>query len=166
MPATLVALPPSALTALLDGDLERARVLTGVPLPEFFLQEGWLWRLRLDQVRRDPAAAAWVVRAVVVNDEVVGHAGFHGPPDETGTVEIGYTVVPHLRGRGHAGAAVQALLAQAAASGEVRVVRASVAPGNAASLAVLRRAGFHHVGEQEDEEDGLELVFEREVLPR
>lgn len=163
MAASLVALPPPVLTALLEGDLARARTVSGLPLPDFFLEEGWLWRLRLDQVRADPAAGPWIVRAVVVDHEVVGHAGFHGPPDEHGTVEVGYTVVPELRGRGHASAALQALLVRAAADPDVRVVRASVAPDNAASLAVVRRAGFRHVGEQEDEEDGLELVFEREV---
>ena len=163
MPADLVLLPPPVMTALLEGDLERARSLSGLPLPAFFLEEGWLWRLRLDDVRADPSAAEWVVRALVVDGEVVGHAGFHGPPDASGTVEIGYTVVPELRGRGHAHAALRALLARAAASGRVRVVRATVAPDNAASLAVVDRAGFRHVGEQQDEVDGLELVFEREL---
>ena len=44
-------------------------------------------------------------------------------------------------------------------------MRATVAPDNAPSLAVVDRAGFRHVGEQEDEVDGLELVFEREPPP-
>ncbi len=163
--ARFVPLPAPVLEALLDGDLELAGARAGVRLPAFFLDEAWLWRLRLDQVRADPAAAHWVVRAVVVDpDGVVGHAGFHGPPDAGGTVEVGYTVVPELRGRGHAGAALRALVEQAQRSAGVRVVRATVAPDNAASLAVVRRAGFVHVGEQLDEVDGLELVLER-VLP-
>ena len=113
---------------------------------------------------RRPAAAEWVVRAVVVDGEVVGHAGFHGPPDASGDRRGRL----HRRARSCAvavtrHAALQALLARAAASGRVRVVRATVGPGNAASLAVVQRAGFRHVGEQEDEVDGLELVFEREL---
>ena len=164
MPAAFVRLPPPVLTALLDGDLTTASALTGVALPPFFLEEGWLWRLRLDQVRADPAAQDWVVRAVVVEPEgVVGHAGFHGPPDADGAVEVGYTVLPHLRGRGYATAALRALVADAAAAPGVRVVRASVSPDNAASLAVVRRVGFVHVGEQVDEEDGLELVHELQL---
>jgi ribosomal-protein-alanine N-acetyltransferase len=159
-----VRLPPPVLTALLEGDLATASALTGVALPPFFLEEGWLWRLRLDQVRADPAAQDWVVRAVVVEPEgVVGHAGFHGPPDADGAVEVGYTVLPHLRGRGYATAALRALVADAAAVPGVRVVRASVSPDNAASLAVVRRVGFVHVGEQVDEEDGLELVHELQL---
>ena len=73
--------------------------------------------MRLDQVRADPAAQDWVVRAVVVEpDGVVGHAGFHGPPDADGLVEVGYTVAPDLRGRGHGSAALAALVAEAAAA--------------------------------------------------
>ena len=152
------------LRALVDGDLAVASDLAGVVLPPWFLEERWLWRLRLDQVRDDPAAQDWVVRAVVVEPEgVVGHAGFHGPPDADGAVEVGYTVLPHLRGRGYARAALAALVAEAAAAPQVRVVRASVQPGNAASLAVVRGAGFVHVGDQVDEEDGLELVHELAV---
>ena len=162
--ASFVRLPPPVLTALLDGDLAAASARSGVELPASFLEEGWLWRIRLDQVRADPAAQDWVVRAVVVEpDGVVGHAGFHGPPDADGVVEVGYTVLPHLRGRGYARAALTALVAEATASPQVRVVRASVSPDNAASLAVVRRAGFVHVGEQVDDEDGLELVHERTV---
>lgn len=63
-------------------------------------------------------------------------------------VEVGCTVLPNLRGRGYARAALAALVAQAAGSPSVRVVRASVQPDNAAPLALVRRAGFVEVGEQ------------------
>lgn len=62
-----------------------------------------------------------------------------------------------LRGRGHATAALKALVDAAQRSPGVRVVQATVAPDNAPSLAVVRRAGYMHVGEQVD---GPELVFE------
>jgi len=48
----------------------------------------------------------------------------------------------------------------AARQPEVKVLRASVAPDNDASLAIVRRAGFRQVGEQIDPVDGMELVFE------
>ena len=62
-------------------------------------------------------------------------------------------------------AIVDALLVEAARQPAVRVVRASVAPTNAPSLALIRRAHFVQVGQQWDAEDGLELVFERPVIP-
>ena len=42
-------------------------------------------------------------------------------------------------------------------------MRASVSPGNAASLSLIAGYGFTQVGEQWDEEDGLELVYERDA---
>lgn len=161
----LVLLREETMQALLDGDMERARRVAGLPLPPEFLAYDWLWRYRVHQVRQDPESAPWLVRAVVAVPDgvVVGHAGFHGPPDERGMVEIGYTTLPAFRRRGYARAAAQELLRYAAASPTVRVVRASISPDNAASLAVIRGFGFVQVGEQWDEEDGLELVYEREL---
>jgi L-amino acid N-acyltransferase YncA len=37
---------------------------------------------------------------------------------------------------------------------------ASVSPDNAPSLAIVHKLGFVQTGDQWDEEDGLELVFE------
>lgn len=157
----LAPLPAAAFASLLDGDLEDASRAAGVALPPFFLSEGWLWRLRLDQVTADPAAGHWVVRAVVDHERVVGHAGFHGPPDADGAVELGYTIIPECRGRSLGHAALRALLEWAAAEPTVRVVRASVSPDNAPSWAMLHKAGFTRTGQHEDEVDGLEYLYER-----
>jgi [ribosomal protein S5]-alanine N-acetyltransferase len=163
----LVQLPADVLSALLEGDLDLASRLAGIDLPAFFLTEDWLWRLRSDQIRRDPSSSDWVVRALVAEGGiVVGHAGFHGPPDEHGDVEVGFTVLPDYRGQGWAKAALSALLARAEAEPAVRRVLATVAPDNSPSLAVVRAAGFVHVGEQMDPVDGLELVYSRTTAER
>jgi [ribosomal protein S5]-alanine N-acetyltransferase len=159
----LVRLPLEALDALLAGDLEAASRVAGVQLTPYILEHGWLWEIRADQVRRDPAAADWVARAAVIDGVVVGHAGFHGPPDSTGMVEVAYSVDPVHRRRGYARAMLAAALSWAGEDPAVRTVRASISPENAASLATLRPFGFAQVGEQWDEEDGLELLFERPV---
>ncbi|MFE9619950.1 hypothetical protein [Streptomyces sp. NPDC006384] len=49
------------------------------------------------------------------------------------------------------------------AESEVTTVRATISPDNTASLATISGFGFVEVGEQWDEEDGLELVFEAPV---
>ena len=158
----LVLLPTPALRALVDGDLAAASEAAGLHLPPAFLEDDPLWRLRLEQVGEDPAAAPWLVRAITdaAGRDVVGHAGFHGPPDGAGMVEVGYQVLPERRRRGYARAALAELIAFAAERG-ARTVRASIAPGNEPSLALAESFGFRRVGEQWDEEDGLELVFER-----
>lgn len=158
----LVQLPADTLDALIEGDLDRASRSAAIELPPFFLTEDWLWRLRSAQIRGEPGSADWIVRAVVTEDGVVvGHAGFHGPPDEHGDVEVGFTVLPEHRGHGWAKAALTALLARADREPTVNRVVATVSPDNAPSLAVVRAAGFMHVGEQMDPVDGLELVYSR-----
>ncbi|MEV6489989.1 GNAT family N-acetyltransferase [Actinoplanes sp. NPDC051633] len=152
-----VQLPPAALTALIDGDLAAAGAAAGAELSPFLLGEDWLWRIRLDDIGQDPAAAEWIARAVLDagTGRVVGHGGFHGPPDEDATVEIAYTVDPAFRRRGYATAIVAALLERVAADPRVRAVRASIRPDNVASLATIAKFGFRKVGEQWDAIDGL-----------
>ena len=153
------------MTALINGDLAAAGAAAGTPLTQFLADEAWLWRIRRDDIARNPAAAEWVARPAldVATGEVVGHGGFHGPPDENGTVEIAYSVDPALRRRGYAKAMVTALLARVVADERVHAVRASIRPDNAGSLATIAKFGFRKIGEQWDPEDGLEHVFHREV---
>ncbi|GAA3931665.1 GNAT family N-acetyltransferase [Actinoplanes auranticolor] len=164
-----VRLPPPVLEALLSGDLTAARTATGVPLTGWFLSDEvtWLWRMRLDQIAKDPAAADWIVRAAVSvpDGTVVGAGGFHGPPDSAGMVEMGYSTDPAYRRRGFAKAMVTELLRWAAGEQSVTTVRASISPQNVASLATIAGFGFAHVGEQWDEEDGTEYLYERPARP-
>jgi RimJ/RimL family protein N-acetyltransferase len=158
-----VKLPPAALDALIAADLPAASAAAGHPLSDYLVSERWLWEIRRDQIARDPASAEWIARAAVAEPEgvVVGHGGFHGPPDADGMVEVAYSVDPAYRRRGHAKAMLAALLERAEQEPAVRVVRASISPDNVASLATIAGFGFVRVGEQWDEEDGLELLFER-----
>ena len=160
----IVHLPSAAFRALADGDLAAANMVSPVPLTGYFVSPEWrgTWRRRSEQVGRDPASAAWVTG--VIWDEqaqaAVGRAGYHGPPDGSGMVEIGYAVDPACRRRGYARAALEALLQRAAREPQVRVVRVTITPGNTASYALASQYGFVKVGEQWDEEDGLEIVYE------
>jgi ribosomal-protein-alanine N-acetyltransferase len=143
---------------------ERPVVVEGVTLTPYVHEHRWLWELRLPQVLEDPASLDWIARvAVVPGLGLVGLVGFHGPPDERGTVEVSYGVDPAFRRQGWARVLLAAALEWAASAPEVRAVRASISPDNEASLATLRPFGFEQVGEQWDEVDGLELVFERAV---
>jgi RimJ/RimL family protein N-acetyltransferase len=160
-----VQLSPAALTALIDGDLAAAGAAAGTPLSPYLVEESWLWRIRRDQIAQDPASADWIARAALDADtgEVVGHGGFHGPPDAGGMVEVAYSVDPRFRRRGYATAILAALLERVAADPSVRAVRASIRPDNAGSLATIARFGFVKTGEQWDAEDGLEWVFQKTV---
>lgn len=144
-------------------ELADASRLSGVDLPRAFVtSESWLWPVFRAKIAADPSAEPFLVRAIVDSETnaVVGHAGFHASPDARGMVEIGYTVLETHRRRGFATAAVDWLLREAGSLGAT-VVRASVSPDNAGSLAVVRGLGFVPVGEHWDDEDGLELIWER-----
>ncbi|GAA2181921.1 hypothetical protein GCM10009785_18960 [Brooklawnia cerclae] len=124
-----------------------------------------LWRLRDDQLDAQPADAAWVTRFVLTPGVAgaVGVAGFHGRPDPDGMVEVGYRIEPGHRRRGYARAALETLLAIAREHPSVKVVRASVSPGNIASRSLIDQYGFTEVGEQWDDQDGLETILELPV---
>lgn len=160
----IVRLSPAALAALAAGDQVAAEAASPVPLGDRLTgpHHRPLWQRRDRQVTADPGAADWVT-GVVWDPEravAVGRAGFHGPPDEAGMVEVGYEIDPPYRRQGYARAALRLLLARAAGEPAVRVVRASVRPDNTPSLALVTAHGFAPVGEQWDDEDGLETVLE------
>jgi RimJ/RimL family protein N-acetyltransferase len=121
-----------------------------------------LWRMRSKQLVDTPSDAPWVTRLVVVPgvDGAIGVAGFHGAPDDVGMVEVGYRIAPEYRRRGYARRALETLLSVASASADVQIVRATISPGNHASRSLVEDYGFKEVGEQWDEEDGLETIFE------
>lgn len=157
-------LTEAVFRALADGDLAAADAVSPVPLSAYFVDPEWsgVWRMRSEQVRKDPASAAWVTG--VIWDErqqvAVGRAGYHGHPDSSGMVEIGYAVDPAYRRRGYARAALELLLHRAAREPDVRNVRVSISPDNVASQQLASQYGFVKIGKQWDDEDGLEIVYE------
>jgi ribosomal-protein-alanine N-acetyltransferase len=78
---------------------------------------------------------------------VVGDLGFRGPPDDAGTIELGYSVVPSRRRRGYGTEAAAALVAWAHSQPNVRVIAAGCDPNNAASIRILETVGFRRAGE-------------------
>ena len=158
----LVSLEPDAIRHLMTGQRKEAERLLGLTVPhEFPTTEevaGFL-AIQLRRMEESPDRREWMARLMVARPAmIIGHCGFHGPPDVIGRAEVGYTVFAPFRGHGFAKEAARALVEWAFAQGQ-REVYASVSPGNAPSLAVVRRVGFKQVGTQEDEIDGLELVF-------
>lgn len=163
----IVHLSPEALAALAAGDLTTATGLTGLPLTPYLVSEDRIgvWRRRAAQVVTAPQDLPWVT-GVLVDEEtgaVVGGAGFHAAPDSDGMVEVGYGIDEARRRRGYARAALLLMVERARAHPDVRTLRATVSPGNTASLGLIAQLPFVEVGEQWDDEDGLEIVFELPV---
>ena len=100
----------------------------------------WLFAAWQEMGGADPASPWWTYQ-LVVDGQVVGDIGFHGPPDEQRQLTIGYQVVPAVRGRGIATAACGQLVALAWSAGAGRLL-AHTDLDNHASQQVLRRNGF------------------------
>jgi RimJ/RimL family protein N-acetyltransferase len=161
----IVHLTGPGLRALAAGDLAAAEAASPVPLSAYLAGPDCrgVWLMRSRQAEEDPSSAGWVTGVIwdTERELAVGRAGFHGPPDACGMVEIGYAVAPEHRRRGYARAALEALLERAGREPLVRRVRVSISPGNLPSLGLARGYGFREVGTQWDEEDGEEIVYER-----
>ena len=154
-------LTPEWMEALLEGRREELPFHVPADWPD--RHDAGFLALRLRQSREDARRAQWYVRAVVLDGEMIGHAGFHGPPGvnarrDPDAVEVGYTIFEPYRGRGLATEAVRSLIGWAEVRGVPRVV-ASVSPENAPSLAIVRKLGFVQAGRHWDDEDGEELEF-------
>ncbi|MFB6978140.1 GNAT family N-acetyltransferase [Streptomyces scopuliridis] len=84
------------------------------------------------RIRSNPAV---LVRTVLSDDEVVGHAAVYGPPDER---EVTYWIGRAHWGRGIATAALAALVELVS----TRPLHAHAAADNAGSIRVLEKCGF------------------------
>jgi RimJ/RimL family protein N-acetyltransferase len=162
----LEAIKPETLAALLAGDVPAAESSQGKRLSTDFLEtvDDFFLQIQLDRMVANAGGREWCARLIVRDDDgdVIGHCGFHGPPEDIGRAEIGYSVLPAFRRQGYAVEAAQGLIDFARAKGRTTVF-ACVAPSNEASLAVVGRLGFRQTGLQIDEIDGEELVFEIEL---
>lgn len=152
-------LSAAMLEATGQGDRPRLERLLGAAVPDAWFQESDLAAWRREDLRGDPGYAPWSLRAICAAGGVmVGHAGFHEQP-AAGVVEIGYLVFPDQRGQGIATEAIRGLMDWARTAAVIRRFVLSVAPGNAASIAIARRLGFRHDGGHEDPVDGWEDVY-------
>jgi RimJ/RimL family protein N-acetyltransferase len=143
----LVPFSEELLVALRDGDLDRADILAGAPLPRAveLPPPPMLERCRAVYAA-DPTLVGFGPWLLLEDGAVVGNAGFHGPPED-GVVELGYGLAPQVWGRGLATEAATALVAWAQADLRVERIVADVDPPNAASQAVLAKLGFARAGE-------------------
>jgi ribosomal-protein-alanine N-acetyltransferase len=157
---------PARILALLEQP-ERFEQVAGFPaaagLREMFtshgVSPGWLAALRVSH-GHDP----WRHGFFLVHRgtrAAIGSAGFKGPPDSTGTVEIAYGIAPSFEGQGYATEAAAALVGYAFDTPRVELVRAHTLPTANASTRVLAKCGFGHVDTVVDPEDGPVWRWER-----
>ena len=163
---TLESMPVAFMEALERDDVPAAAAVVNAMVPEDMPHDlANFVRFRLAQLAVDPTSREWLGRLMVLtapdgSRRVIGSVGFHGPPDPEGRVEIGYRVEPEHRRQGYAREAVTALFDWAHATHGITRFVASISPDNEPSLTLASGLHFRKVGEQMDDIDGLEYVFE------
>ena len=117
---------------------------------------------RVPQVKVDPKLNKWFVRFIVLKEsrEIIGSTSFHGAPDSEGMIEIGLGIEPAFQGQGFAKEALLSMWRWAVTFPEVRTLRYTVSPDNLPSIAVIKYFGFDFKGQQMDDIDGPENIYE------
>jgi len=150
----LVPGTPETMRAALESSAALAAAL-GVLVPatwppEFLDPPALEWTL----ARLEEAAGGehWWLYFILLRDApggrtLIGSAGYKGPPDPDGTVELGYGIVGDQHRRGYASETTRALVARAFARPTIRRVIAETLPELVGSIGVLRKCGFRHIGE-------------------
>jgi len=159
---TVTPFTPALAGVALTGRARLGHAL-GVRMPDDWLPDDSeeILPLIAATVRGGPPGGAdarwgWWLILHRTEETLIGEVSFRESPDGTGTVELGYGVVPAYQGHGYATEAVGAVLGWALRQPSVARVVACCLRDNMASRRVLEKLGLRQVGM-----DGVLLVWER-----
>ena len=141
----LVAITPDCLRAEMAGDARLGELL-GCDVPPEWPPEVWeshVWQLLTEHFAAYPDQTAWH-RYIVLREPrvLIGTVNAFRWPDRPGEAELGYALVPAYWRRGLATEAAEALVAWAAAMGQVHRLCAHTYPHLTASIRILERCEF------------------------
>ena len=117
---------------------------------------------RVPQVKANPSVNKWFVRWIVQKSthEIIGSSSFHGAPNENGMIEIGLGIDPKFQNQGYGFEAINAMWGWVCGQEGIKTLRYTVSLTNLPSIALVNRFGFARIGEQLDEIDGPEEIYE------
>lgn len=99
----------------------------------------------LENVKKEPEMTKWT-HLIVLKEEnkVIGEIGGQGKPEETGEIELGYSIVPAYQNNGYVTEALGELLVWLKKQPEIKRIFARSFESNPHSIQVLRKSGFLH----------------------
>ena len=105
----------------------------------------------MEQMEQDTSGNVWDgIIAHKADAVVIGDMGFKGGPDETRSVEIGYSIIPVYRNRGYATEMAQSLIAWVFQQSYIHAVIAECLHDNIGSIKVLEKLGMRRVALHND----------------
>lgn len=168
----LVPISLPMVEAVMAGDRAGAEAAARARLPEAWPGPALIERAfssSLERIRQDPKTRLWGDRLMITRTGprvVVGSVIFHGAPDDTGTVEVGYGVEAASQGRGFATEATTACVRWALSQPRVERVTATTFPWHVASVRVIEKLGMVAVDSVIHETLGDMIVYELRLAAR
>lgn len=145
------------LEKLIEG-AEAFKKAYGLPVVDGYLPLEFIGVLQHSQseMQAEQIWHPWLCYLFLLHSErlFVGLGGFKSIPDDSRTVEIGYSVAPTYQNRGVATSAVKQLIEIAITSNAVDCVCAHTLAELSPSTSVLKKCGMTKVSESIDPEDG------------
>jgi [ribosomal protein S5]-alanine N-acetyltransferase len=158
----LVPVGAEFLQALIDRDYARAGLMYQLTVPPTWPGNreaiGGLAH-HLEALQADPAEEPWRVRVIVLEDDrvAIGSINLKGPPRD-GRVELGWGLLPSMRGMGFAREAAAAVIDWLKAQPDVRRIIATIDDENVASIRVATHLGMRRTTELHRELPVYELT--------
>jgi [ribosomal protein S5]-alanine N-acetyltransferase len=131
-------------------DRDRLGFLLGAQIPYNWPPDEYLDAIPvfLSALQSNPALLGWQSwywlrrESAPERPTVIGSGGFRGEPDSTGTIELGYSVLPQYERLGYATEGSRGLIDWAMGQREVNRIIAETLLDNEASIRVLEKLGF------------------------
>ena len=129
---------------------------------KYFLNNSNPIKYRLPRIRQNPEYAKYLLRVAVLKDNpiIIASAGFHDAPDSDGMIEIGFGVDKRYQGRGFGQELLHGMWSWVVNDPQVNTLRYTVSPDNLISQHIIKKLGFEYKGQQIDEGDGPEDIYE------
>jgi RimJ/RimL family protein N-acetyltransferase len=120
---------------------------------------------RINQVRKNPEVAKYLLRVAVLREsmEIIGSAGFHNLPDQNGMIEIGFGIDAAFQNKGYGKQLLHGMWNWVVKEPRVKTLRYTVSPSNLISKQIIQKLEFNLVGEQLDDVDGVEEIYELNI---
>jgi RimJ/RimL family protein N-acetyltransferase len=150
--------------SLLDSKIEPE--WTDLKNPFKYLMDGSsALKHRIPKVKLNPKFSEIALFLAIEKESkiLIGSVGFHDVPSEKGMIEIGIRIIPDFQGKGYGQELLLGAWTKISENPEVKIFRYTVSPENAPSLHIAKKYGLNLVGQQIDEEVGIELIFEIET---
>jgi ribosomal-protein-alanine N-acetyltransferase len=116
----------------------------------------------IEQAENEPIPADW--NGIIINKDdrtIIGDMGLKGGPNEEGSADVGYSIIPEYRNHGYATEMLRGLISWAFIDKDIKVITADCLDDNIGSIRVLEKAGLHRVGA---EDNMLKWEIRREEL--